>query len=1053
MSKKSRRTHTPYHITDAISSAYAGAGIEPTLDEIRAVFGPAKTLGAPEEVVAACDSQLEMCGAYSLLQHSFALGQLPQANFLGYSTLQQIAQNGMVRACIETVADDLTRNFIELKREGESAEQKAQDKPGGDKEQGFEALLAKALNGDKPDAKEGDPVEDERLNKIDAELRRLNVRQVLHEAACLVGYMGGALVFIDTGETDAEALKMPLNMSKASAELRPERRLRFVPIDPINVFPGMYNSLSPLRPDYYKPRSWWVMGQEVHASRLIRMVANEVPVLLKPSYNFLGLAQAQILWDYVMHFEQNRDAVNRMLNKFSLTVMKTDMAEVLTQAGGLQELDKRVNLLVQFRNNDGVQLIDRESEDILKLETPIVGMTDVVRQSLEILAGINRTPAVKLLGISPAGFNATGESDIRNYYDHVLSQQEKMLRPALDKILKLVQIRLFGEADPTVTFDFCALSEADKAAQASTQKTRADTMAVLLDRNIVSPEECRKVLADDPDSGFADIDVDDMPEPKEQGEAPGAEAMAGFAGEGANGPERPAPMPKLDDVDKAGAIGDALTQDWLALDDGTWITVHPNGDEGKGQPVLVDKEDGYRVLGGMGGRFTGKRMSEVKGKAGEKKGASSKSNIESFAKEISQKVKNFEDTWAKKASSEEGSFMYNKGQLIYRYDATKEALELATEYAQYLTEDDMKKISDLAEKAIARGEEILSAMPPGLSDEKKYDYFVKEDGKELKKETWKVENDILSKIPFVKEEMDKKWGYLKEKVFDSGKIPNTVPFEDKDWGAVPGTYTVYRSGDTNRKEGIFTAGRFEDADAYATLGLTADGKQQDRGLVDRYSVTLQKPFVSKSLHDAHEKLFGKPVKHGKYGFGGEDWVKADNKIMKELKKRGYDAWLMTEPAPPAKKELAIIGDVARKQMEHTASTISESAFRKERKRIYDNGNDATRKGIETAADSARAKNVDEQIVLSQLVYEGILTEEEAIAKGWEKPNPELIPPKVTKREKAGMVEDVKPEDIIGWFTTKNGTHIPITKGQSQNEALEQFIEEHQRDGYAASASL
>ena len=559
MSRKSRRSHTPYHITDAMSSVNNGAGIEPTLDEIRAVFGPAKTLGAPEEVVAACDSQLEMCGAYSLLQHSFALGQLPQANFLGYSTLQQISQNGMVRACIETVADDLTRNFIELKREGEGTDlspQKAQGKLGGETEaQSFEALLAKALNGGKPDAKEGDPVEDERLNKIDAELRRLNVRQVLHEAACLVGYMGGCLVFIDTGETDAEMLKMPLNMSKASAELRPERRLRFVAIDPINVFPGQYNSLSPLRPDYYKPRSWWVMGQEVHASRLIRLVANEVPVLLKPSYNFLGLAQAQILWDYVMHFEQNRDAVNRMLNKFSLTVMKTDMAEVLTQAGGLQELDKRVNLLVQFRNNDGVQLIDRESEDILKLETPIVGMTDVVRQSLEILAGINRTPAVKLLGISPSGFNATGESDIRNYYDHILSQQEKILRPALDKILKLVQIRLFGEADPTVTFDFCPLSEADKAAQASTQKTRADTMAVLLDRNIVSPEECRKVLADDPDSGFADIDVDDMPEPKEQAEdTPGAEAMAGFAGEGTNGPERPAPMPKLDDVDKAGEI-------------------------------------------------------------------------------------------------------------------------------------------------------------------------------------------------------------------------------------------------------------------------------------------------------------------------------------------------------------------------------------------------------------------------------------------------------------------------------------------------------------------
>ena len=58
--------------------------------------------------------------------------------------------------------------------------------------------------------------------------------------------------------------------------------LRFVVIDPVNVFPGDYNSLSPLEPDYFRPRWWWVLGQRVHASRLIRLVANECPVLLRP---------------------------------------------------------------------------------------------------------------------------------------------------------------------------------------------------------------------------------------------------------------------------------------------------------------------------------------------------------------------------------------------------------------------------------------------------------------------------------------------------------------------------------------------------------------------------------------------------------------------------------------------------------------------------------------------------------------------------------------------------------------------------------------------------
>lgn len=58
-------------------------------------------------------------------------------------------------------------------------------------------------------------------------------------------------------------------------------------------------------------------------------------------------------------------------------------------------------------------------------------------------------------------------------------------------------------------------------------------------------------------------------------------------------------------------------QNRLAQDEAKWITVHPNGkgmtkdgDKAKGQPVLIDGETG-EVLGGMGGKFTGKHISAV----------------------------------------------------------------------------------------------------------------------------------------------------------------------------------------------------------------------------------------------------------------------------------------------------------------------------------------------------------------------------------------------------------------------------------------------------------
>lgn len=56
----------------------------------------------------------------------------------------------------------------------------------------------------------------------------------------------------------------------------------------------------------------------------------------------------------------------------------------------------------------------------------------------------------------------------------------------------------------------------------------------------------------------------------------------------------------------------ALRGETIAEDDAHWITVKPNGPEHKGQPVLIDDEGGGRILGGMGGKFNGQKISEIR---------------------------------------------------------------------------------------------------------------------------------------------------------------------------------------------------------------------------------------------------------------------------------------------------------------------------------------------------------------------------------------------------------------------------------------------------------
>ena len=403
----------------------------------------------------------------SLTQHAYDLGQYPITSFVGYGVLQQIAQQGLIRACIQTVSDDLSRKWIKI--------------DGCD-----------------------DP---QKLEIIENELKKLHIKDLFHKAVTTTGYMGGAFIFIDTGEDD---LTLPLAINDLSAELKEGSKVKFVVVDPVNVSPIEYNCINPLRDDYMQPRMWQVLGKRVHASRLLPFVENQPPMLLKPNYNFLGIPQAQILWDYVMHFNQTRASTARLLEKISLLVVQTDMDAVLSDEHGIELFDAKMEFLERYRNNDSVFVCDKESEGVMNVQTTIAGCTDVVRQSLELIACINRTPAVKLLGISPSGFNATGESDLKNYYDYIASKQE-LYREQIQTIINVIQLCEFGNIDPAITFKFEPLNEENKASQAMTAQTKIGALTQLVDRQAMSAEELRTAVREDEDLGLSFLD-EEMPE-------------------------------------------------------------------------------------------------------------------------------------------------------------------------------------------------------------------------------------------------------------------------------------------------------------------------------------------------------------------------------------------------------------------------------------------------------------------------------------------------------------------------------------------------------------
>lgn len=428
-------------------------------------FSPVDTLGyRGTNLRAVHDKALHDAGVYNILNAGL-YDNIP--SFLGYMTLAELSQDGVIKAGVDLRADEMTRRWIEFMYKGESG--------------------------------------DDLINQLEDDIDRLHVQKVFREAIKMCGFYGGCLVYIDVGNVSNEELKLPLGGDTDT--IKPDSIQGLKIIEPFYIAPCRYDCSNPINKNYYVPQSWLVNGVEIHASRFLYFAEDKPPTLLAPSYNFFGVPLAQTVLDAVMGFEETSKAAARLLSKCSCAIFKTDMNEVLSGGSG-SNIQKRIAYFAVNRDNDGVMTIDKEAEDIVIAQQNLGGVTDIVRQQMDIVAAMFSEPAVKLWGLTPSGLNATGDIDMRSHYDHINAVQERIMRDPLEYLVSLLQLNRGKEPDENLSFDFVSLSDEDEKLNAEIQKLKVDTMAELFDRGIISGEECRHVIATDEESGFDDIDED-----------------------------------------------------------------------------------------------------------------------------------------------------------------------------------------------------------------------------------------------------------------------------------------------------------------------------------------------------------------------------------------------------------------------------------------------------------------------------------------------------------------------------------------------------------------
>jgi phage-related protein (TIGR01555 family) len=524
--------------------------------------------------------------ANSIYNGAFSQG----VTFMGYPYLAELTQRAEYRRISEIIATEMTREWIEIKAKGDQAQEqleaaKAKLSENGDEDgeqaepeekpsplatdfdpdtddekveavegskqdelppdEGAEPDDGEELQGEDPEAAvqklAAKQAKDKRVLELEKEFERLNVKECFKKMVELDGFFGRAHLFVDTGYVDNPIeLKTPIGdgQNKISMyKLGKGTIKRLQPVEPVWTYPTAYNAIDPLKPTWYTPETWFVMGKEVHATRLLTFIGREVPDLLKPAYAFGGLSLSQLAKECVDNWLRTRGSVSDLIEAFSIMILSTNMGSTMQEGEG--NVRNRAEFFNVTRNNRGLVVIDKESEDFKNVAAPIGGLSDLQAQSQEHICSVTGIPLVKYTGISPTGLNATSEFEMQAFYEWIKAFQESFLRPNLTRIFHMIQINLWGKVDEDLSFEFKPLYSLNEKEEAERQKTEADRDKVYVDAGVLDPTEVRQRLAEDSDGPYAGIDPDAAPEPPEPEMPPG---MGGggegddMGGGGDNGP-------------------------------------------------------------------------------------------------------------------------------------------------------------------------------------------------------------------------------------------------------------------------------------------------------------------------------------------------------------------------------------------------------------------------------------------------------------------------------------------------------------------------------------
>lgn len=339
------------------------------------------------------------------------------------------------------------------------------------------------------------PEQMDRYTKLE---QKTNIRAKLLEAMFWGRLYGGAaaIMLIDGQE---DILEEPLDVNKVLPG-------SFCGLMVVDRWSGIYPGIEIVDditdtafglPMYYEVRNTSdSIVQKIHHSRVIRFTGRKLPFWENQAEMMWGASELEHIFDELAKRDNTSWNIAALVFQANLLVNKVEGLDQLLSVSDAQMQQDYFNVKSaqnKMRSNSAMMIIGKEDE-VNAVQYTFSGLNDIYESFMMDVAGAAEIPVTKLFGRAPAGMNATGESDMQNYYDLISQKQESELKPAIDQLLPIMFMSEFGAVPKDMGIKFNPIKTMSADDQAALVGKCVDSVEKVFTAGIINQKIAMKEL-------------------------------------------------------------------------------------------------------------------------------------------------------------------------------------------------------------------------------------------------------------------------------------------------------------------------------------------------------------------------------------------------------------------------------------------------------------------------------------------------------------------------------------------------------------------------------